>query len=85
MYGYKSVLQFSYGGVVNSGYELVDFSYEIFQHIDTKGKPQSNMFLGSINCIFPGIPTKELIDYMVNPYRYKDGSVVVMDNEGRKV
>lgn len=85
MYGYKSVLQFSYGGIVNSGYELVDFSYEIYQHIDGKGKPQSNMFLGTISCVYPGVPTKELIDYMVNPYRYKDGSVTVIDNEGRKL
>ena len=63
----------------------MDFSYDIYQHIDVKGKPQSNVFLGSIHCIYPGVPTKELIDYMVNPYRYKDGSVSVIDNEGRKL
>ena len=41
MFGYKTVLQFSYGGIANSGYELVDFSYELYQHIDDKGKPIS--------------------------------------------
>ncbi|MBQ8018946.1 MAG: type VI secretion system tube protein TssD [Bacteroidales bacterium] len=85
MFGYKTVLKFAYGGVVSSAYELVDFSYDIYQHIDAKGKPQSNVYLGAVNCIFPGVPTKELIDYMTNPYRYKDGSVSVIDNEGRKL
>ena len=82
MFGYKTVLQFVYGGVANTSYELVDFSYDIFQSIDEKGKPQSNMFLGSIRMIYPGLPTKELLDYMVNPHRYKDGKVKVMNNEG---
>ena len=66
MFGYKTVLQFVYGGVANTSYELVDFSYDIFQSIDEKGKPQSNMFLGSIRMIYPGLPTKELLDYLVN-------------------
>ncbi|MBE6325889.1 MAG: type VI secretion system needle protein Hcp [Bacteroidales bacterium] len=85
MFGYKTVLQFSYGGIANSGYELVDFSYELYQHIDDKGKPQSNVFLGSLSMVYPGVPTKELIDFMVNPYRYKDGSISVFDNEGKKL
>ena len=86
MFGYKTVLQFGYGGgAVNTSYELVDFSYDVFQAIDEKGKPQSNMFLGSLRMIYPGLPTKELLEYMVNPNRQKDGEVKVIDNEGRTI
>ncbi len=86
MFGYKTVLQFGHGGgIVNTSYELVDFTYDIFQAIDFKGKPQSNMFLGSIRAIYPGLPTSELLEYMVNPNRQKDGEVKVIDNEGRTI
>ena len=86
MFGYKTVLQFGHGGgIVNTSYELVDFSYDIFQAIDVKGKPQSTLVLGSLRMIYPGLPTSELLEYMVNPDRKKDGEVKVIDNEGRTI
>lgn len=74
MFGYKTVLQL---GLMNSqNVELENFSYGFFQAIDDVGKPDGEVYAGSIQISFANLPTLEMLEWMMNSRKYKDGNII---------
>lgn len=97
MFGYKSVLQLSatYGLLgqgsplwVDKGepkIELFDFSYDIVQDTDENGKPQGEVRAGKLTLSFANLPTTEMLEWILNSRKYKDGNIVVFDMDGMPI
>lgn len=55
------------------------FSYSYNQAIDIRGKAQGEVRSGTLLLTFANLPPDEIIDWMLNPRKYKDGSIVLCD------
>lgn len=76
MFGYKCALKL--GG---KNIELINYSYGFSQSIDDVGKPVGDVFAGSIQFSFANLPTTEMLEWMVNSRKYKNGEVVILGND----
>ncbi|AEW19813.1 hypothetical protein TFKS16_2912 [Tannerella forsythia KS16] len=85
MFGHRSFLRIgslddaSIKGLLASGMELNSFSYSYNQAIDIRGKAQGEVRSGTLLLTFANLPPDEIIDWMLNPRKYKDGSIVLCD------
>ncbi|PVZ13329.1 type VI secretion system tube protein TssD [Porphyromonas loveana] len=83
MFGYKSFLRIgtledaSIKGLLSGGLELENCQYSFSQPMDSKGKAQGEVRGGSICMTFSNLPPDEIIDWMLNPRKYKDGTIVI--------
>ena len=70
-------------GLLSEGMELENCRYSFSQPMDSKGKAQGEVRGGSICMTFPNTPSDEIIDWMLDPRKYKDGAIVIcnMDDE----
>lgn len=71
MYGYKTVLELGSISV-----ELENFSYSFTQSFDDVGKPDGEVYAGSIQFTFANLPTTDMLEWMINSRKYKDGSII---------
>ena len=67
--------------LAKGGYELENFEFSFQQGIDAKGKASTEVFGGSLSITIPALPSKEIIEWGLNPRKYKKGVVVLLDNE----
>ncbi|MBO4531599.1 MAG: type VI secretion system needle protein Hcp [Paludibacteraceae bacterium] len=79
MFGFKSTLYVA--GLDPMGLELADFSYGLSQNVDDTGKPQGDVYSGTMQLTYPNLPTSGLLEWMLNSRKYKDGMVVVYDEQ----
>lgn len=68
--------------LAQEGYELSHCNYSFVKNIDDKGEVQSNTIGGIIKIEIPSLPTKELIDWSLNPRKYTDGAIIFCDDSG---
>lgn len=68
--------------LAKDGYELSSCSYSFMKGVDSKGQVQSNTAGGIIELEIQSIPTKELIEWSLNPRRYLEGMIVFCDDKG---
>ncbi|MCB9018649.1 MAG: type VI secretion system needle protein Hcp [Prevotellaceae bacterium] len=82
MFGYKSVM---YLGVLSNvstdGMELNQFSYFFSQAKDEQGKPQGEVRAGTLQMTFANLPSADMLEWMVNPRKFKEGVVMTYDTE----
>ncbi len=80
MFGYKSVM---YLGVLSNvstdGMELNQFSYFFSQAKDEQGKPQGEVRAGTLQMTFANLPSADMLEWMVNPRKFKEGVVMTYD------
>lgn len=67
--------------LIKGAYELANFEFSFSQGIDEKGKPATEVQGGNIRITIPNLPTKELIEWMLDTRKSKDGVIVMLDNE----
>ncbi len=67
--------------LAKGAYELANFEFSFSQGIDEKGKPATEVQGGNIQVTIPNLPTKELIEWMLDTRKSKDGVIVMLDNE----
>lgn len=82
MYGYKSFLKLGdVSSILNKdGFELMSFSYSFEQSVDECGKPQGEVMAGSINMTFANLPTTDMLEWMINPRKFKTGMITTYDS-----
>ena len=68
--------------LAKEGYELSRCNYSFLKAIDDKGQVQSNTTGGIVEVDIQSVPTKELIDWSLNPRRYLDAMVIFCDDSG---
>ncbi|GAD06354.1 hypothetical protein PORCRE_2087 [Porphyromonas crevioricanis JCM 15906] len=85
MFGHRSFLRIgslndaSIKGLLMEGMELEKFSYSFDQAVDVHGKVQGKVRSGTLQLVFANLPPNEIIDWMLNPRKYKDGTIVLYD------
>ncbi|KGN69355.1 hypothetical protein HQ40_07075 [Porphyromonas gulae] len=85
MFGHRSFLRIgslndaSIKGLLTDGLELEKFSYSFDQAVDIHGKVQGEVRSGTLQLTFANLPTNEVIDWMLNSRKYKDGTIVMCD------
>lgn len=91
MYGYRTFLkigdikEIDFMSLLKNGYELSNFSYSLVQPADEQGKAQGEVQGGTLQLTFSGFPTDELLDWMINPRRYKDGVIITYGENSASV
>ncbi|ATR92406.1 type VI secretion system tube protein TssD [Porphyromonas gingivalis] len=63
--------------VFGEPYDLIHSKIEAHQRIDNKGKAQSEPYGGIITVVLDRLPSDEIIEWGMNPRRYKSGSLVM--------
>ncbi len=85
MFGYKSFLRIgplddaSIMGLYRSSYELMDCNFGFTQAIDDDGKVQTEVVGGNISFVLPGIPSNEILQWMLNRSKLESGAIVICD------
>lgn len=91
MYGYRTFLKIGdtenidFMSILKNGYELSNFSYSLIQPADEQGKAQGEVQGGTMQLTFNGFPTDELLDWMINPRRHKDGIIITYGEDNASV
>lgn len=68
--------------LIKNGYELMKCNYSFHKDVDVKGQVQTRARGGVVDMTISGVPTDELIEWSLNPRRYKDGAIVFCDDTG---
>lgn len=85
MFGYKSFLRIggledaSIKGLLSEGLELENFNYSFSQAIGINGKAQGEVYAGSLQLTFGNFPPNEIIEWMIDPRKYKNGAIILYD------
>ncbi|MDO4230154.1 MAG: type VI secretion system tube protein TssD [Capnocytophaga sp.] len=91
MYGYKTFLKIGdtqsldMMSLLKNGYELSNFSYALEQPTDQKGKAQGEVQGGTLQLTIDGLPSNEIIEWMLNPRRYREGAVITYGEDNASV
>lgn len=81
MFGYKSVLQLGTLGVLADEIELCQFAYSFNQATDELGKPQGEVCAGTLQMTFANLPSSDMLEWMINPRKIKDGVICTYDTD----
>lgn len=88
MFGYTVFLKIgnpastSLMDMYQGSYELSECQYEFRQGIDMKGQTQTEVKGGSFLVTFPGLPSRDMIQWMLNARKYQNGAIAIYDNAG---
>lgn len=91
MYGHSCFLRIGtddnagFAGLTNDGYELLSFNFAFGQGTDSNGMAQTEVLGGTINLIYPNVPSVEFLKWMSNPEKLEDGAIVVCDADNHPV
>lgn len=67
--------------LAKGAYELANFEFSFGQGVDIKGQPATEVQGGIIQVTIPNLPSNELIEWMLNSRKTKNGIIVMLDNE----
>ncbi|MFK8267147.1 type VI secretion system tube protein TssD [Capnocytophaga cynodegmi] len=73
------------GSLLKSGYELSSFSYALEQPTDLKGKAQGEVRGGTLQLTIDSIPSNEIIEWMLNPRRYREGVITTLGEDNASI
>jgi len=85
MFGHNSFLRIgslddsSISGLYRSSYELEDCHFGFSQGVDNNGKVQTAVHGGVIHLTISGIPSNEILQWMLNSRKYEDGAIIICD------
>jgi hypothetical protein len=85
MFGHKCFLRIgqlddsSISGLYRDSYELLSCNYGFGQEVDRNGKAQSDVQGGTLNLVYPNIPSTEFITWMLKSGKLENGVLVICD------
>lgn len=88
MFSYKVYLRIGAASADNSltlakeDYELASCRYTFSKQIDTKGEVQTRSSGGLISISISSIPTRELLEWAINPRRNLNATIIFCDDSG---
>lgn len=88
MYGYTVFLKIgalnaaSLVDMYKESYELAGCEYGFAQGVDIKGQVQTEVKGGTFHVTYPNLPTKDMIQWMLDARKYQNGAIVICDSEG---
>ena len=91
MYGYRTFLkigdikEIDFMSLLKNGYELSNFSYALEQPTDQNGKAQGEVQGGTLQITIDGLPSDEIIEWMLNPRRYREGAIITYGEDNASV
>lgn len=77
MFGYQVILE-----VGGKKFDLDQSEFAFTQATDFKGQPEGEVFSGAIGLSYPNVPPKELLDWMLNPRKFLDGTLTTYGEDG---
>lgn len=86
MFGHRSFLVLG-GGVadivslLSGGHEILNCNFSFQQAVDDKGKATTKVYGGTIDVTVAQLPSQDMIEWGLQSRNYKDGVIVVLDNE----
>lgn len=90
MFGHRSFLVL--GGeasdivsLVNGGLEILECNFSFQQGVDDKGKATTRVLGGTISIILSQLPPAEIVEWALNSRKYKDGTIIMLDEENMPV
>lgn len=69
-------------GLMSSGFELINFDYGLYQGIDHKGRPETNVRIEGIHITYDGLPSREIIYWAMSSSKYYSGALLMYDAHG---
>lgn len=67
--------------LIKGGYEIANCNLTFEQGFDAKGKAQTRVMGGTIHVSLPMLPPIDIIEWGLQGRSYKDGMIVILDNE----
>jgi hypothetical protein len=67
--------------LIKGGYEVSDCTYSFHQGYDDRGKASTRVTGGTISLKLPMLPPDEIINWGINSRQYKNGVIVILDEE----
>ena len=86
MYGNRSFLIIGGGGadiisLIKGGHEIYSCNFSFQQGVDPRGKATTKVYGGRIDLVLDKLPSTEIIEWGMKSRKYKDGIIVLLDNE----
>ena len=87
MFGHRSFLVLGADGasdlvsLLKSGYEVKDCEYSFQQGVDAKGRVSTRVLGGVLHISLAQLPPQPIIDWALQPKKYQDGMIVLVDAE----
>jgi len=86
MFGHRSFLMLGGGAadilsLIKGGYEIKECRFSFEQGIDNKGKATTRVYAGTIYITLSQTPPKNIIEWALQPRKYQDGVIVVLDSD----
>lgn len=86
MFGHRSFLMLGDGAtdilsLIKGGYEILDCNFSFQQQTDYKGKATTRVFGGNVNILLSQLPPQDIIEWGINPRKYNDGIIVLLDGD----
>lgn len=90
MFGFKSFLSLGsdaedFVSLIQGGYELSDFSFNFTQGTDSNGNVSTAVRGGDLRLTIPFFPSDNVVEWMLNSKKYKDGVIVVVDVNNQSI
>lgn len=67
--------------LIKGGYEISKCNFEFQQGTDSKGKISTRVFGGTISIVMPQLPPQPIVEWAIQPRKYNDGMIVLVDAE----
>lgn len=61
--------------------EILNCSFAFQQGVDQKGKATTRVHAGTINITLSQLPPQDIIEWGLKSRSYKDGAIIMLDNE----
>lgn len=87
MFSHRSFLMLGSPGaadimsLIKGGYEVSECSFSFEQGVDRTGKATTRVYSGILNLSLPQVPPLPIIEWAMNPRKYNDGVIVVVNEE----
>lgn len=67
--------------LLSGGLEIYKCNYMFRQAVDNKGKATTKVYGGAIDITLSQLPNKEITEWALNGRKYKNGAIILLDNE----
>jgi hypothetical protein len=90
MYGHRTFLMIRGGAadlksLIEGGYEIAHCRFSFEQGVNDKGKATTRVHSGTLQITISQLPHDDLIEWALNPRKYTNGVIVLLDAENMPV